>query len=176
MTEAILEPDLPIIDPHHHLWDLRALIPAFPEPRHRFLETLVPTAHYTFDQFLADTQTGHNIIGTVFMECGAFYDAARPDEMKPVGEVEFANGVAAQSASGLYGDIRMCAGIVGHANLLLGDGLTLLIWRALFPTSQSASIIAAPHWAMRAIRAGSRSALMFGVPIFLSLANATMSS
>jgi len=78
MTEAILEPDLPIIDPHHHLWDLRALIPAFPEPRHRFLETLVPTAHYTFDQFLADTQTGHNIIGTVFMECGAFYDAALP--------------------------------------------------------------------------------------------------
>jgi predicted TIM-barrel fold metal-dependent hydrolase len=122
MTEAILEPDLPIIDPHHHLWDLRALIPAFPEPRHRFLETLVPAAHYTFDQFLADTQTGHNIIGTVFMECGAFYDAARTDDMKPIGEVEYVNGVAAQSASGLYGNIRACAGIVGHANLLLGDG------------------------------------------------------
>lgn len=122
MTEVILEPDLPIIDPHHHLWDLRALIPAFPEPRHRFMETLVPVAHYTFDQFLADTRTGHNIIGTVFMECGAFYDAARPDAMKPIGEVEFVNGVAAQSASGLYGNVRLCAGIVGHANLLLGDG------------------------------------------------------
>ena len=33
MTEAIIEPDLPIIDPHHHLWDLRPLMPAFPEPR-----------------------------------------------------------------------------------------------------------------------------------------------
>jgi predicted TIM-barrel fold metal-dependent hydrolase len=121
MSEAILEPDLPIIDPHHHLWDLRPLLPAFPEPRHRFLETLVPVAHYTFDQLLADTQTGHNIIGTVFMECGAFYDAARPEAMKPVGEVEYVNGVAAQSASGLYGNLRACAGIVGHANLLLGD-------------------------------------------------------
>jgi predicted TIM-barrel fold metal-dependent hydrolase len=122
MTEAILEPDLPIIDPHHHLWDLRPLLPAFPEPRHRFLETLVPAAHYTFDQFHEDVQTGHNIIGTVFMECGAFYDASRSDDMKPVGEVEYVNGVAAQSASGLYGETRACAGIVGHANLLLGDG------------------------------------------------------
>jgi predicted TIM-barrel fold metal-dependent hydrolase len=119
--ETILDPDLPIIDPHHHLWDLRPLLPAFPEPRHRFLETLVPAAHYTFDQLLADIQTGHNIIGTVFMECGAFYDASRDEAMKPVGEVEYVNGVAAQSASGLYGPLKACAGIVGHANLLLGD-------------------------------------------------------
>lgn len=122
MSEAILEPDLPIIDPHHHLWDLRPLIPAFPEPRHRYVETLVPAAHYTFDQLLEDVRSGHNVIGTVFMECRAFYDAARSEAMKPVGEVEYVNGVAAQSASGLYGDLRACAGIVGHANLLLGDG------------------------------------------------------
>ncbi|MEO9492007.1 MAG: amidohydrolase family protein [Marinomonas sp.] len=122
MAESILEPDLPTIDPHHHLWDLRPLLPMFPEPRHRFLETLVPAAHYTFDQLLADVQTGHNIVGTVFMECGAFYDAARSEAMKPVGEVEYVNGVAAQSASGLYGNLKACAGIIGHADLTLGDG------------------------------------------------------
>jgi len=121
MTEAILEPDLPIVDPHHHLWDLRPLLPMFPEPRHRFLETLVPVAHYTFDQFQADVASGHNVIATVFMECGAFYNATYGEAQKPVGEVEYVNGVAAQSASGLYGDTRLCAGIVGHADLTLGS-------------------------------------------------------
>ena len=122
MTEEILEPDLPIIDPHHHLWDLRPLMPMFPPPRHPFLETIAGAPYYTFDGLLADTQTGHNIVGTVFMECGAFYDASRSEAMKPVGEVEYVNGVAAQGASGLYGDFRPCAGIVGHADMTLGDG------------------------------------------------------
>lgn len=126
--EPILEPNLPIIDPHHHLWDLRPMLPMFPEPRHRFIETLVPAAHYTFDQFQAEvSQSGHNIISTVFMECGAFYNAAYGDALKPVGEVEFVNGVAAQSASGLYGDTRLCAGIVGHADLLLGSGVAQVL-------------------------------------------------
>jgi len=121
LTEAILEPDLPIIDPHHHLWDLRPMLPMFPEPRHRFIETLVPVAHYTFDHILAEVSSGHNVIGTVFMECGAFYNGSYGENKKPVGEVEYVNGVAAQSASGLYGDLRLCAGIVGHADLMLGS-------------------------------------------------------
>lgn len=120
MTEAILEPELPIVDPHHHLWDLRPVIPAFPEPRHAFLETLVGADYYTFDQLHADTHSGHNVVATVFMECGAFYDASRGEAMKTVGEVEFVGGVAAQGASGLYGDYRPCAAIVGHADLTLG--------------------------------------------------------
>jgi predicted TIM-barrel fold metal-dependent hydrolase len=121
MSEAILEADLPIIDPHHHLWDLRAMLPMFPQPRHRFIETLVPVAHYTFDQFNEEiASSGHNVIGTVFMECGAFYNGAYGEALKTVGEVEFVNGVAAQSASGLYGGARLCAGIVGHADLLQG--------------------------------------------------------
>ena len=126
-TEEILEPDLPIVDPHHHLWDLRPLLPAFPEPRHGFIEAIAGAAHYTFDQLHADTHSGHHIVATVFMECGAFYDAARPEAMKPVGEVEFVNGVAAQGASGLYGDYRPCAGIVGHADLTLGDAVRPVI-------------------------------------------------
>lgn len=118
--EAILEPDLPIIDPHHHLWDLRAMLPMFPEPYHRFIETLVPVAYYGFDHLHAEVTSGHNVIATVFMECGAFYNAAYGEDKKVVGEVEYVNGVAAQSASGLYGDLRLCAGIVGHADLTRG--------------------------------------------------------
>ncbi len=121
MPETILEPDLPIIDPHHHFWDLRPMVPMFPEPRHRFIETLVPAAYYTFDHLHADITTGHNIIGTIFMECSAFYRAGTSEDMKVVGEVEYVNGVAAQSASGLYGPLRACAGIIGHADLMLGS-------------------------------------------------------
>ena len=121
MSEVTLEPDLPIIDPHHHLWDLRALLPLFPQPRHRFIETLLPAAHYTFDHFNEEVNaSGHNIRASVFMECGAFYNPAYGDALNVVGEVEYANGVAAQSASGIYGDARLCAGIVGHANLTAG--------------------------------------------------------
>ncbi|MBX7481402.1 amidohydrolase family protein [Qipengyuania qiaonensis] len=123
MTENILEPDLPIIDPHHHLWDLRPLIPAFPEPRHDFIEAIAGAAYYTFDELYSDIQSGHKVVGTVYMECGAFYDASRDEAMKPVGEVEFVNGVAAQGASGLYGNYRPCAAIVGHADLTLGDAV-----------------------------------------------------
>ena len=123
MTEEILEPDLPILDPHHHLWDLRPLVPMFPEPQHPFISALIDNSYYTFDQLHAHLSSGHNIVGTVFMECGAFYRAGASDAMKVVGEVEFVNGVAAQSASGLYGDMRACAAIIGHADLTLGDGV-----------------------------------------------------
>ena len=75
MTEAILEPELPIVDPHHHLWDLRPLVAAFPEPHHSFIASIARTPYYTFDGLLADTSSGHNVVATVFMECGAFYRA-----------------------------------------------------------------------------------------------------
>ena len=127
MSEEIIEPELPIVDPHHHLWDLRPLLPAFPEPRHAFLETLAGVAHYTFDALHADTHSGHKVAATVFMECSAFYDASRGEALKVVGEVEFVNGVAAQGASGLYGAYRPCSGIVGHADLTLGDAVKPII-------------------------------------------------
>lgn len=123
MAEPILEPELPIIDPHHHLWDLRPMVPMLPEPRHPFLEALVPSAYYTFDNLHADLTSGHNVIATVFMECGAYYNAAYGEAKKPLGEVEYVNGVAAQTASGIYGDLRACVGIIGHANLTLGNAV-----------------------------------------------------
>ena len=121
MAEAILEPELPIIDPHHHLWDLRPLLPAFPEPLHPFIATIARSPYYTFNELQADAASGHNVIGTVFMECGAFYRTGESDALKVLGEVEYVNGVAAQSASGLYGNGRLCAAIIGHTDLRQGD-------------------------------------------------------
>ncbi|ESX20142.1 amidohydrolase [Mesorhizobium sp. LSJC255A00] len=99
--EEILEPDLPIIDAHHHLWDRG----------HR----------YMLADMLADIDVGHNIVGTVYVQCRSMYREGGDPDLAPVGEVEFANGVAACAASGTYGHVRVCAGIVGFADLFLGE-------------------------------------------------------
>ena len=99
-SEDILEPGLPIIDPHHHIWDR-------------------PGWRYMIDDIANDLASGHNIIATVFVQCQSMHRADGPKEMAPVGETEFVNGVAAIGASGLYGKQRLCAGIVGHADLTL---------------------------------------------------------
>ncbi|MBO0710011.1 MAG: amidohydrolase family protein [Acetobacteraceae bacterium] len=101
LSEPALEPALAIVDPHHHLWDREDW-------------------EYMLPDLLADIGTGHNVVATVFVQCRAFYRADGPEEYRPVGETEFVNGVAAMSASGRYGRTRICAGIVGHADLALG--------------------------------------------------------
>jgi predicted TIM-barrel fold metal-dependent hydrolase len=122
--EPILEPELPIVDPHHHLWDrTAAALAQMPYPDHPFSQVIGAFPRYLLDELLADLKSGHNVRATVFLECGAMYRASGPDALKCVGETEFVNGVAAMSASGIYGDIRACAGIVGHANLKLGDAV-----------------------------------------------------
>jgi L-fuconolactonase len=100
--EPILDPDLPIIDTHHHLWDL---------PDHRYL----------LHELLADLGSGHNVAATVFLQCHAMYRADGPEAMRPVGETEFVAGIAAMSDSGGYGATRVAAGIVGFADLTLGE-------------------------------------------------------
>ncbi len=107
-AEDALEPDLPICDPHHHLWDFHTSDVA---PR------------YLLDEILEDLNCGHNIVSTVFIECGAMFKADGPEAMRPIGETEFVNGIAAMSASGLYGGPRVAAGIVGTANLRHGDAV-----------------------------------------------------
>jgi L-fuconolactonase len=107
-TEQPLEPELPICDPHHHLWGLR---PAAVSPQ------------YLLDELLDDVGSGHNIVSTVFIECGAMYKADGPPEFRSVGETEFVNGVAAMSASGMHGGTRVAAGIVGTADLRLGSSV-----------------------------------------------------
>ena len=120
MPEAIIEPDLPIIDPHHHLWDRRPVMHLIPPPQHPFEQISYRKGHYLLDQLLEDTGSGHNIAATVYLECRSMYRADGPAEMKPVGETEFVNGVAAMAASGLYGKTLACAGIVSTAELLMG--------------------------------------------------------
>jgi L-fuconolactonase len=101
--EPVLDPDLPIVDPHHHLWQ---------RGDHRYL----------LDELLADLNTGHNVVATVFLECHSMYRADGPPEMRPVGETEFVAGIAAMSASGNYPpQTQVAAGIVGAADLTLGD-------------------------------------------------------
>jgi predicted TIM-barrel fold metal-dependent hydrolase len=116
--EAVLEPERPIIDPHHHLWD-HTTRPATP-PSHDFERAIANSRLYLLPELLADLGSGHNVQATVFIECGSMYRADGPSAMKPVGETEFVNGIAAMSASGAYGSARACAGIVGHADLMLG--------------------------------------------------------
>ncbi len=119
--EAILDPDLPIVDPHHHLWDRPVeILKSLPPIEHPFMDIIHRTPRYLLDELLADLGDGHNVTATVYMECGAMYRADAPAPMQCVGETEFVNGVAAMAASGIYGPVRACAAIVGHADLTAG--------------------------------------------------------
>lgn len=127
-TISILEPGLPIIDPHHHLWMhsvdlLRGLenspgimLPALGaaygrEPR------------YLIDEFQADLASGHRIIATVHNDAQTMYRQDGAAYLRSVGEIEFIAGVAAMSASGLFGPTRMCAAMVGGVDL--GQGAAI---------------------------------------------------
>src|SRR6202158_4338269 len=100
--EEIIDPRRPIVDPHHHLWDRGG-------------------QRYLIEEMAGDIASGHNVIATVYVEARSMYRAGARHPLRPVGEVEFANGVAAMAASGGYGKALICAGIVSHANLLLGE-------------------------------------------------------
>lgn len=102
--EEPIDPGLPIIDPHHHLWDY-------------------PTSRYLLEDLLADTGGGHNVRQTVFVECLSKYRTSGPPEMRPVGETEFVAAIAAASESGAHGPTRVAAGIVGFADLTRGEAV-----------------------------------------------------
>jgi len=96
--EEILEPELPIVDPHHHLWDGES-------------------GRYLFHDLMDDLASGHNVVATVFVECRAMYRAGAAPDRRALGETEFVNGAAAMAASGAYGPARACAAIVGNVDL-----------------------------------------------------------
>ncbi len=110
--EEVLDPALPICDPHHHLWDQQ---PGCVAPR------------YLLDEIMEDVGAGHNVVATVFIECGAMYKRDGPEALKPVGETEFVNGIAAMSSSGVYGKTRVAAAIVGTADLRLGEKVATVL-------------------------------------------------
>jgi predicted TIM-barrel fold metal-dependent hydrolase len=96
--EAPLDPERPIVDPHHHLWPAAAW-----------------HAPYLLADLWADTGSGHNIVKTVFVECRASYREDGPAHLKPVGETEFVARIARASREG--GGGAVIAGIVAHADL-----------------------------------------------------------
>ena len=100
-SETVLEPQLPIVDAHHHLFDR-------------------PDWRYEFEDLLADLNCGHRVVATVYLQCGEHYRAEGPEPMRPVGETEFVERVAQMSATGSYGPARACAAIVGYADLTRG--------------------------------------------------------
>ena len=105
VIEEAIEPELPIIDPHHHLWNTG--------------NTHVDKP-YMAEELILDLDSGHNILATVFVECSAFYRDSGPKHLRPVGETEFVNRVADESAGNISDTRQLCAGIVGHADLTLG--------------------------------------------------------
>ena len=100
VSEEIIEPERPIIDPHHHLWRMGT--------------------PYELDDLWADTKAGHNITGTVFIECGAEYRADGPAALRPVGETEYVVAQAKQARKGEAPGKPPILGIVSHADLTLG--------------------------------------------------------
>ncbi len=105
-SEPIVEPELPIVDPHHHLWDRGG--------------------GYLLDELLADTGSGHDIVSTVFLQCAYGYRPDGPDALRPVGETEFVARLA-READRRGGRTRVCEGIVGHADLLLGEAVVSVL-------------------------------------------------
>jgi predicted TIM-barrel fold metal-dependent hydrolase len=107
-VEAALEPELPICDAHHHLWER-------------------PPDRYLLDDLLVDLGAGHNIVSTVAVECGYAYRKEGADNLKPVGETEFLESVAEQIAADPGSITRVAAAIVGFADLSLGDGVAAVL-------------------------------------------------
>jgi len=108
LQEEILEPELPIIDPHHHLWVRNGYT-------------------YLMPELAADLASGHNIIATVFAECHSMYRADGAEVQRSLGETEFVRGQAAMSASGGFGSTRACEVMFGNVDLTLGGGVEPII-------------------------------------------------
>ena len=96
VQEETIDPGREIVDPHHHMWRTSGL----------------PT--YLLEDLWADTESGHNIVKTVFMECGAEYRRGGPEHLRPIGETEFVDAAASASRGQ---NKAVISGIVGHTDL-----------------------------------------------------------
>ena len=104
IKEEIINPELPIIDPHHHLWNGdNQLAGSFP---------------YLIENLNEDTFSGHNIVGTIFMECAQGYYLDGEEKYKPVGETEFVINLIKDSEK--LSKSTNIMGIIGFADLMLG--------------------------------------------------------
>ena len=105
--EDPLEPGLAICDPHHHLWRR-------------------PNNPYLLDDFLRDASGSHRIVSSVAVECGAMYRDGGPPELRPVGETEFLESIAAEN-SRAGNDTAVAAAIVAYADLTLADAVAAVL-------------------------------------------------
>ncbi|MEE4360952.1 MAG: amidohydrolase family protein [Pseudomonadales bacterium] len=126
VEEDILDPALPICDPHHHLWD-----------RHGY--------RYLLDELLSDLGSGHRVLSTVFVECAAAYRRTGPASLRPVGETEFVEGIA-REARRAGTTTAVCAGIVGFADCLLGEAVGEVLDAHLAASSAFRGIRHAAGW------------------------------
>ena len=108
LEEEILEPELPIIDPHHHLW-----------VRNDYT--------YLMPELAVDLASGHNIVATVYAECHSMYRLDGDKEQRSLGETEFVRGQAAMSASGEFGRARACEVMFGNVDLTLGSAVETIL-------------------------------------------------
>ncbi|MEJ0015453.1 MAG: amidohydrolase family protein [Acetobacteraceae bacterium] len=105
LREDIIDPALPIVEAHHHLWDR-------------------PASPYLLEDLLADLGSGHNVRATVFIQCGFAYRSDGPPELRPVGETEH---IAALAQRAEAAGVRACAGIVGHCDFRIGDAVDAVL-------------------------------------------------
>ncbi|MBV1689716.1 amidohydrolase family protein [Novosphingobium sp. G106] len=123
-VEAILEPDLPIVDAHHHLWfQSQATLDALDREDGELgplTQNFSFHPRYLFDELMGHATSGHNVRATVYVEVHSMYRRSGPEHLRSVGEIEFANGMAAMAESGIFGEPKLCAGIVGGADLRRG--------------------------------------------------------
>ena len=98
VVEPIVDPERRIVDPHHHLWPDGGALP------------------YGVDELVADTSSGHDVIGTVFVECHAAYRNEGPEHLRPVGETEFV-AASAEDLADRHPGAAPIRGIVAHADL-----------------------------------------------------------
>ena len=108
VQEPILDPDLPIVDPHHHLW-------------------MRGGYRYLMPELAADLASGHNIVSTVYAECRSMYRPDGPESERPLGETEFVTGCAAMAASGAFGPAKACAAMFGKVDMTLGAAVRPLL-------------------------------------------------
>jgi L-fuconolactonase len=104
LQETILDPEIEIIDPHHHLW-------------------LRGGYQYLIPELAQDMASGHNIVSTVYAECHSMYRPGGPVEEQSLGETEFVTGCAAMGASGTFGPAKACAAMFGRVDLALGNAV-----------------------------------------------------
>jgi predicted TIM-barrel fold metal-dependent hydrolase len=131
-AEPTIDPDLPIVDAHHHLCFVpEAALVGMEGQDSVTARALAPThgrhAHYLFCELMADLTSSHNVHASVFVDAHAMYRANGPEVMKSVADVDLVNGVYAMAANGTFGDVKVCAGIVGNVDLRQNDAVDELL-------------------------------------------------